>query len=109
MNQKQQLRTLEEFKQGQTNILIATSVGEEGLDIGEVDLIICYDSSASPIQMIQRMGRTGRQRAGRVVILSYGKFEHNQFMMSKDKESVLFDRIKNGRFVLFDQNPRLLP
>jgi ATP-dependent Lhr-like helicase len=40
-------------------------VGEEGLDIGEVDLIICYDSQKSPIRLIQRMGRTGRRPATR--------------------------------------------
>jgi ERCC4-related helicase len=34
--------------------LVATSIGEEGLDIGEVDLIVCYDSQASPIRMVRR-------------------------------------------------------
>ena len=44
-------------------------MGEEGLDIGEVDLIVCFDASASPIRLVQRMGRTGRKRSGRIVIL----------------------------------------
>ena len=43
------------------NVLVATSIGEEGLDIGDVDLIICYDSNSSPIRMLQCMGRTGRK------------------------------------------------
>ena len=50
-------------------MIIATSVAEEGLDIGEVDLIICYDSGMSPIRLTQRMGRTGRKRNGRIVLL----------------------------------------
>ena len=40
---------------------------EEGLDIPAVDLIVCCDSNASPTRNIQRMGRTGRHRDGRVV------------------------------------------
>ena len=34
------------------NVLVATSVGEEGLDIGEVDLIVCYDAQKTPIRMV---------------------------------------------------------
>ena len=48
---------------------MATSIGEEGLDIGEIDLIICYDVQISPVRMLQRMGRTGRKRDGRIVLL----------------------------------------
>jgi Fanconi anemia group M protein len=44
-------------------------VGEEGLDIGDVDLIISYDCLASPVRMVQRLGRTGRAGKGRVIIL----------------------------------------
>lgn len=40
-----------QFKDNKFNVLIATSVAEEGLDIGEVDLIICYDSGLSPIRL----------------------------------------------------------
>ena len=40
-----------------------------GLDIGDVDLIICYDAPKSPIRLVQRMGRTGRRREGRIVML----------------------------------------
>lgn len=40
----------------------------------QVDLIVCFDTSKSPIRNIQRMGRTGRHRDGRVVyILASGK------------------------------------
>lgn len=49
--------------------MVSTCVGEEGLDIGEVDLIICFDAQKSPIRLVQRMGRTGRQRQGRVVVI----------------------------------------
>lgn len=51
--------------------MVATSIGEEGLDIIEVDLVICFDANVSPLRMIQRMGRTGRKNEGRVVVLAY--------------------------------------
>ncbi len=57
------------FRTGGFNTIVATCVGEEGLDIGEVDLIICYDAPKSPVRMVQRMGRTGRKRDGRIVVL----------------------------------------
>lgn len=52
MNQKEQQRVIGEFRSGKYNTLIATCIGEEGLDIGEVDVIICYDSTASPIRAV---------------------------------------------------------
>lgn len=50
-------------------MIVATSIGEEGLDIMEVDLVICFDANISPLRMTQRMGRTGRKNNGRVDIL----------------------------------------
>ncbi len=69
MKQKMQIRTLEEFSRGSLKILIATHVGEEGLDISEVDLVVFYDNPISVIRRIQRMGRTGRKEKGLVVYL----------------------------------------
>jgi len=60
---------LQKFRSGVYNVLVATSIGEEGLDIVEVDLVICFDANVSPLRMIQRMGRTGRKNEGRVDIL----------------------------------------
>lgn len=61
--------TLQKFRAGGYNVIVATSIGEEGLDIMEVDLVICFDANVSPLRMIQRMGRTGRKHDGRVDIL----------------------------------------
>ena len=111
MGQKQQLSTIEDFKNGIFNTLVATSIGEEGLDIGEVDLIICYDASASPIRMLQRMGRTGRKRAGKIVItLMTGKEETN-FTQAKDSYEKMQALIESGSRFNFHDNlsPRIVP
>lgn len=69
MSQKKQVDLIERFKGGEFNVLVATSVAEEGLDIPQVDLVVFYEPVPSEIRAIQRRGRTGRKRAGRVVIL----------------------------------------
>jgi len=70
------LQVMRKFKAGGYNTLISTCVGEEGLDIGEVDLIVCFDAHKSPIRLVQRIGRTGRQREGRIVMLVTEGKEH---------------------------------
>lgn len=111
MKQKQQIETIEKFKTGAYNVLVATSIGEEGLDIGQVDLIVCYDSSASPIRMLQRMGRTGRKRAGNIVLLLMRGKEEEQFAKSKDNYEKMQQLICEGsRFNFrFDLSTRIVP
>ena len=54
-SQKQQLKVMQLFREGVCNVLVSTCVGEEGLDIGNVDLIICFDiSNKSPVRLVQR-------------------------------------------------------
>lgn len=69
LTQKEQAEILKRFRDGEFNLLVSTSVGEEGLDIPGVDLAIFYEAVPSEIRSIQRRGRTGRKRPGRVVIL----------------------------------------
>ena len=69
MSQKEQKQMLEDFKAGEFNILVATSVAEEGIDIPYVDLVVFYEPIPSGIRTIQRRGRTGRQEKGRVIVL----------------------------------------
>lgn len=69
LSQKEQVRILERFRAGEFNVLVATSVAEEGLDIPSTDLVVFYEPVASEIRAIQRRGRTGRNAPGRVVLL----------------------------------------
>ena len=63
------MSVLQEFRNGGANVLLATSIGEEGLDIPSADLVIFYEPVSSEIRTIQRRGRTGRQRLGEVIVL----------------------------------------
>jgi len=70
LSQKEQAQILHDFRQGQLNTLVATSIAEEGLDIPAVDLVIFYEPIPSEIRFIQRKGRTGRKSIGKTVILA---------------------------------------
>ena len=69
MDRAHQSQVLAKFKDGGYNVLVSTSVAEEGIDIGSVDLIVCFDPVASPIRLVQRFGRTGRARDGSCVLM----------------------------------------
>ncbi|MFB6084336.1 MAG: DEAD/DEAH box helicase [Halorientalis sp.] len=69
MTQTEQQETLDAFRNGEFEVLVSTSVAEEGLDVPEVDLVLFYEPVPTAIRSIQRKGRTGRQTEGRVVVL----------------------------------------
>lgn len=69
MSQKEQEAVIRNFANGVYNILICSSVGEEGLDIPKTDYAIFYEPVPSEIRAIQRRGRVGRQEHGKVIFL----------------------------------------
>lgn len=69
MTQREQAEVLDAFRAGEFEVLVSTSVAEEGLDVPEVDLVLFYEPVPTAIRSIQRKGRTGRQTEGRVVVL----------------------------------------
>ena len=73
LKQKKQIEAVEKFREGEYNVLVSTRVGEEGLDISEVNLVVLYDNVPSSIRFVQRRGRTGRKDTGRLVVLIANK------------------------------------
>lgn len=69
LKQKEQQKILREFSEGKIKCLISTSIGEEGLDIPEVNIVIFYEPIPSEIRKIQRAGRTARLKPGKLIIL----------------------------------------
>lgn len=67
--QEEQVKAVDMFRSGKYSVLIATQIGEEGLDIAECNLVVFYDNVASAIRYIQRRGRTGRRKEGKMVML----------------------------------------
>jgi Fanconi anemia group M protein len=69
LNQKEQKKIIDEFRENQTNVLCATCIAEEGLDIPEVSMVVFYEPVSSAIRSIQRRGRTARLSKGKLVML----------------------------------------
>mgnify|MGYP000098668036 FL=1 len=69
LKQQEQVDVVQRFRDGMTKVLVATRVGEEGLDISEVNLVVFYDNVPSSIRFVQRKGRTGRKNTGRLIVL----------------------------------------
>jgi len=87
MSQKEQQKIIDHFRKRDINILIATSIGEEGIDIPNVNYVIFYEPIPSEIRGIQRKGRTGRSNIGKVTILiTEGTRDEAYFYAEKEKE-----------------------
>ena len=87
VSQKEQKETIARFRAGEFNVLVATQIGEEGLDIPSVDCVIFYEPVPSEIRSIQRRGRAGRTRAGEVIVLvTKGTRDETYYWVSKRKE-----------------------
>ena len=98
MSQKMQLESLDMFRSGEANVLVATSVGEEGLDVPNADLVIFYEPVGSEIRTIQRRGRTGRQRAGTVhVLIAKDTRDEGARASAKHREQRMFRSIQQVR------------
>ena len=90
MTQKRQQEILNEFRLDIHNILICTSVGEEGIDIPEMDLAIFYEPVPSGIRSIQRRGRVGRAKVGRVLVLmAQGTRDEAYYWSAHHKEKAM--------------------
>ncbi|EEB07593.1 ATP-dependent 3' to 5' DNA helicase [Schizosaccharomyces japonicus yFS275] len=110
MSQKLQKEILQRYRSGLINTLIATSIGEEGLDIQDTDMIICYDVSSSPIRMLQRIGRTGRKRNGLAYIFLTQNCEDNKWQRAKDSYRRVQKQLESGKKVQLKTDvPRILP
>lgn len=87
LTQKQQEQIVSDFRKGVYNVLIATSVAEEGLDIPSTDLVVFYEPIPSEIRNIQRRGRTARKMAGKLIILiTKGTVDEGYYWAAKRRE-----------------------
>ncbi len=94
VTQDQQMQVIKDFRDGKFNILVATSIGEEGLDIPSVDTVIFYEPITSSIRSIQRKGRTGRFNVGNIyVLIAKGTKDETYFMVSSFREKKMYDMI----------------
>ncbi len=87
LTQKRQLETLNDYKLGKFNVLVATSVSEEGIHIENADIGIFYEPVPSALRMIQRRGRIGRINIGKIYLLiTKNTIDEKYYWVSYHKE-----------------------
>jgi ERCC4-related helicase len=98
LKQEEQINILKRFNEGEFNVLIATSIGEEGLSITDVDAVIFFDNVASEIRRIQRYGRTGRTSPGKVIFfITKGTKDESYYWSSFQRERKMKSILYNMR------------
>ncbi|XP_063789698.1 interferon-induced helicase C domain-containing protein 1 isoform X2 [Pseudophryne corroboree] len=70
MTQNDQKKVIHKFSTGELNLLIATSVAEEGLDIKECNIVILYGLITNEIAMVQARGRARAENSAVVLVAS---------------------------------------
>ena len=101
ISQKNQSLVIKDFERSKNTVLVATSIAEEGIDIPEVDLIIFYEPVPSVIRYIQRRGRTGRSKEGKVYILVYKGLEERIYWIMRHRERKFLKIINELKEELF--------
>ncbi|WP_227353162.1 DEAD/DEAH box helicase [Haladaptatus salinisoli] len=95
MTQNEQQEVLDDFRAGEFEVLVSTSVAEEGLDVPEVDLVLFYEPVPTAVRSIQRKGRTGRQAQGQVVVLlAEDTRDEAYFWISKRREDEMEEELR---------------
>ena len=89
LEQDQRESVMLDFKNGKTDILVATDIVARGIDIDDIGLVINYDVPHDPEDYIHRIGRTGRANADGVSITfvceaEQGKFRRIEEFIEKD-------------------------
>jgi Fanconi anemia group M protein len=96
LTQQEQKKIIEHFSKRKTNVLCATCIAEEGLDIPEVNIVVFYEPVASAIRAIQRAGRTARLMKGKLIILMTKKTrDEAHFFVSRARERKMHSAINS--------------
>jgi ATP-dependent RNA helicase DeaD len=90
--QKERERTLDAFRGGEVEVLIATNVAARGLHIEDVSHVVNYDLPEDTDTFTHRIGRTGRMGQSGVAVTFVGEWDHDAFDELKAKAGVPFRR-----------------
>jgi Fanconi anemia group M protein len=108
LSQKEQIKRIEELKEGVHNVMVATNIGEEGLDISGMDMAIFYEPVPSEIRSIQRRGRVGRHSLGRIIVLiTKGTRDEAYFWAAQHKEKEMHRTLSKIRNDLEDEQSNI--
>ena len=96
MTNKELKDVLLKFRTGEVNILIATNVVEEGLDVSECNLVICMNEMMNVKAFIQMKGRA-RKKDSNFIFLS-AEQEYEEAKREKKNYGMIIDKMKDLAF-----------
>jgi ATP-dependent RNA helicase DeaD len=100
MNQNQRLQTLNRFKNGNVEFLVATDVAARGIDIEGVSHVINYDLPQDTESYVHRIGRTGRANRGGI---AYSLVTPKEYSMLKLIQRTTKSKIKRKEIPTIDE------
>lgn len=109
LSQKKQIEVIEDFNNGKYNCLIATSIAEEGIHISEADIAVFYDHTPSSIRRIQRVGRVGRLKPGKIIFIITKGTRDQAYYWKSQKDEKKMNEILHSMKETPVQRQKILP
>ncbi|NWR92473.1 IFIH1 protein, partial [Furnarius figulus] len=94
MTQNEQREVIDKFRCGNVNLLIATTVAEEGLDIKECNIVIRYGLVTNEIAMVQARGRARADESTYVLVASVGSGAVEREDVNSFREKMMYKAIQ---------------
>ncbi|XP_041057704.1 interferon-induced helicase C domain-containing protein 1 isoform X2 [Carcharodon carcharias] len=94
MTQNEQKEVLSKFRDGEINLLIATTVAEEGLDIKECNFVIRYGLVTNEIAMVQARGRARSDDSTYALVANEGSGVLERENVNVFRESMMYAAIQ---------------
>ncbi|XP_077176013.1 interferon-induced helicase C domain-containing protein 1 isoform X2 [Paroedura picta] len=95
MTQNEQKEVIDKFRRGKVNLLIATTVAEEGLDIKECNIVIRYGLVTNEIAMMQARGRARADESTYVLVASGGSGAVERENVNIFREKMMYKAIRS--------------
>ncbi|CAF1418770.1 unnamed protein product [Rotaria magnacalcarata] len=91
----EQDEALQNFRKGLSNVLIATDIVQEGLDVPECSFIIRYEFVSNEIGTVQSRGRARAEKSSCFLVVDKGSKNHNKEMINRLKEKEMSEALNN--------------
>ncbi|KAM0751249.1 hypothetical protein T439DRAFT_325399 [Meredithblackwellia eburnea MCA 4105] len=95
MDSKDQEKTVARFRSGATNVLLTTSVAEEGLDFSDVNLVVMFDPPTNLVAFVQSRGRARAPNSTYIVLSQKGSEESEKYLSYEKQEPLLTASYQN--------------
>ena len=102
-SQDERLKSLEAFKRGEVDVLVATDVAARGLDIADLPAVFNFDVPFNAEDYVHRIGRTGRAGASGIAVTLVTR---DDARLVGDIEKLIKKKIDLEPFELEDDRPR---